>query len=121
MASRNSQRARTLQETVTSLSPSDVLSEAKRFFSRQSGVYAAFVEQEHDIVRAVDVALVELQEGLEGLLSGLLAMEAPGIRRLFRVLGGKSASDFLACRPLPDWPAGCRREAASLPPACRCC
>ena len=46
MAPRNSQRARTLQETVTSLSPSDVLSEAKTFFSRQSGVYAAFAEQE---------------------------------------------------------------------------
>ncbi|MFN2603641.1 MAG: hypothetical protein ABR582_12905 [Gemmatimonadaceae bacterium] len=46
MAPRNSQRARTLQETVTSLSPSEVLSEAKTFFSRQSGVYAAFVEQE---------------------------------------------------------------------------
>jgi hypothetical protein len=46
MAPRNSQRARTLQETVTSLSPPEVLSEAKTFFSRQSGVYAAFVEQE---------------------------------------------------------------------------
>ncbi len=46
MAPRNSQLARTLQETVTSLSPSEVLSEAKIFFSRQSGVYAAFVEQE---------------------------------------------------------------------------
>jgi len=49
MAPRNSQRARTLQETVTSLSPSEVLSEAKTFFSRQSGVYAAFVEQESPI------------------------------------------------------------------------
>lgn len=46
MISRNSQRARTLQETNTSLSPSEVLGEAKTFFSRQSGVYAAFVEQE---------------------------------------------------------------------------
>lgn len=46
MAPRNSQRARTLQETVTSLSPAEVLSEAKTFFSRQSGVYAAFAEQE---------------------------------------------------------------------------
>ena len=31
---------------MTSLSPFEVLSEAKIFFSRQSGVYAAFVEQE---------------------------------------------------------------------------
>ncbi len=42
----NSQRARTVQETSTALSPADVLSEAKAFFSRQNGVYAAFVEQE---------------------------------------------------------------------------
>lgn len=41
-----SQRNRTLQETTTSLSPADVLSEAKDFFSRQTGVYAAFPEQE---------------------------------------------------------------------------
>jgi hypothetical protein len=42
----NSQRARTVQETTTSLSPADVLREAKTFFARQSGVYSAFVEQE---------------------------------------------------------------------------
>jgi hypothetical protein len=45
-APRNSQRARTVQETTTSRSPADVLNEAKSFFSRQNGVYAAFVEQE---------------------------------------------------------------------------
>ena len=42
----NSQRARTVQEKATSLSPSDVIREAKSFFARQSGVYSAFVEQE---------------------------------------------------------------------------
>lgn len=42
----NSQRARTVQETITSLSPADILREAKTFFARQSGVYSAFVEQE---------------------------------------------------------------------------
>lgn len=45
-APRNSQRARTVQEITTSLSPAEVLNEAKNFFSRQNGVYAAFVEQE---------------------------------------------------------------------------
>ena len=45
-APRNSQRARTVQEITTSLSPTDVLNDAKSFFSRQNGVYAAFVEQE---------------------------------------------------------------------------
>lgn len=42
----NSQRSRTVQEKATSLSPADVIREAKSFFGRQSGVYSAFVEQE---------------------------------------------------------------------------
>ena len=42
----NSQRARTVQEKTTSLSPADVICDAKSFFARQSGVYSAFVEQE---------------------------------------------------------------------------
>ncbi|HEY3257245.1 MAG TPA: hypothetical protein VGJ64_00180 [Gemmatimonadaceae bacterium] len=42
----NSQRARTVQEISTSLSPAQVLSDAKSFFSSQNGIYAAFVEQE---------------------------------------------------------------------------
>jgi hypothetical protein len=41
-----SQRDRTLQETTTSHSPAEVLQAAKRFFSSQTGVYAAFPEQE---------------------------------------------------------------------------
>ena len=42
----NSQRDRTVQEISTSLSPAQVLSDAKSFFSNQNGIYAAFVEQE---------------------------------------------------------------------------
>ena len=41
-----SQRDRTLQETTTSDSPADVLQAAKQFFASQTGVYAAFPEQE---------------------------------------------------------------------------
>ncbi|HKN57922.1 MAG TPA: hypothetical protein VJV97_03660 [Gemmatimonadaceae bacterium] len=40
------QRLRTLQETTTSHSPSEVLRSAKDFFARQTGIYAAFPEQE---------------------------------------------------------------------------
>jgi hypothetical protein len=40
------QRNRTLQETTTTISPADVLKSAKDFFSRQTGIYAAFPEQE---------------------------------------------------------------------------
>lgn len=41
-----SQRDRTLQETTTSLAPAEVLRAAKQFFSSQTGIYAAFPEQE---------------------------------------------------------------------------
>ena len=41
-----SQRNRTLQETTTNLSAPEVLAAAKDFFARQTGVYAAFPEQE---------------------------------------------------------------------------
>lgn len=39
------QSTRQLQERVTSLAPSAVLDQAVQFFSRQSGVYAAFPEK----------------------------------------------------------------------------
>lgn len=40
------QRDRTLQETTTSRTPEEVLAAAKAFFVRQTGIYAAFPEQE---------------------------------------------------------------------------
>ena len=40
------QRQRVLQDTTTSLSPAEVLHSAKEFFARQTGIYAAFPEQE---------------------------------------------------------------------------
>ena len=42
----NIQRDRTLQQATTSLSGAAVLKAAREFFSRQSGIYSAFVEQE---------------------------------------------------------------------------
>ena len=42
----NSQRARTLQEATTTLSPGEVISAAKTFFARRNGIYSAFVEKE---------------------------------------------------------------------------
>ena len=35
-----------MQETTTTLSPAEVLSEAKRFFARQVNIYAAFLDME---------------------------------------------------------------------------
>lgn len=42
----NIQRDRTLQQATTSLAGPAVLKVAREFFSRQSGIYSAFVEQE---------------------------------------------------------------------------
>jgi hypothetical protein len=42
----NSQRARTLQEAATTLSPHDVIAAAKTFFARRNGIYTAFLERE---------------------------------------------------------------------------
>jgi len=43
---RHQQTGRTLQQQRTSLPPAEVLAAAKEFFSRQSGIYAAFLEKE---------------------------------------------------------------------------
>ena len=42
---RHHQSGRTLQQHQTSLPAADVLSSARVFFARQSGIYAAFVER----------------------------------------------------------------------------
>lgn len=43
---RHQQSGRTLQQQQTSLPAAEVLRTAREFFSRQSGIYAAFVERE---------------------------------------------------------------------------
>ena len=42
----NHQRGRTLQDTVTTLAPAEVLAQAKRFFSTRPGIYNAYPERE---------------------------------------------------------------------------
>jgi hypothetical protein len=39
-------QGRTLQECLTSLSPDEVLAEARAFFARQLSIYAAFIDME---------------------------------------------------------------------------
>jgi hypothetical protein len=45
-APRNSQRAKTLQETDTTLSGPEVISAAKDFFTKRNGIYATFLDKE---------------------------------------------------------------------------
>ena len=40
------QQSRSLQETRTTLSPSEVLAEAKSYFARRNAIYAVFLERE---------------------------------------------------------------------------
>lgn len=40
------QQGRTLQQQRTALPPAEVLASAREFFSRRSGIYAAFLEKE---------------------------------------------------------------------------
>ena len=42
----NHQYGRTLQDTITTLAPAEVLAEAKHFFSTRLSIYAAYPEQE---------------------------------------------------------------------------
>ena len=42
----NYQSGRTLQEATTTASPQEVIEEAKKFFARRNGIYAAFIEKE---------------------------------------------------------------------------
>ena len=42
----NSQRRRTLQEATTTAAAPEVIATAKRFFSRENGIYSAFLEKE---------------------------------------------------------------------------
>lgn len=41
-----SQTQRTLQETLTTLNPADVLDAAKHFFARSNSIYTAFLDME---------------------------------------------------------------------------
>ena len=43
---RHQQSSRTLQETVTTLAPAEVLQAVKTFFARRNPIYAAFLEKE---------------------------------------------------------------------------
>jgi hypothetical protein len=71
----NIQQARTLQETLTSLSVTDVITAAKTFFSRRNGLYAAFAEKE-----GPSFVSLRGQGGEEVLIGAVPAKEGAGTR-----------------------------------------
>ena len=87
-----SQRDRTLQETTTSHSPAEVLAAAKDFFARQTGIYAAFPEQEsktHVTMRGQggeEVVIAALQGAAQTSVTGSTYLFDQQIARFFATL-----------------------------------
>jgi hypothetical protein len=88
-----SQRNRTLQETTTSHSPEKVLRSAKDFFARQTGIYAAFPEQEskaHVTLRGQggeEVVIAAIPGTGETKVTGSTYLFDQQIARFFATLG----------------------------------
>jgi hypothetical protein len=87
-----SQRDRTLQETTTSRSPAEVLQAAKQFFARQTGIYAAFPEQEsrtHVTLRGQggeEVVIAALAAAGQTMVTGSTYLFDQQIARFFATL-----------------------------------
>ena len=87
-----SQRDRTLQETTTSRTPAEVLQAAKQFFAHQTGVYAAFPEQEsrtHVTLRGQggeEVVIAALPGGGQTTVTGSTYLFDQQIARFFATL-----------------------------------
>jgi hypothetical protein len=87
-----SQRDRTLQETTTSHSPAEVLAAAKDFFARQTGIYAAFPEQEsktHVTLRGQggeEVVIAALADAAQTMVTGSTYLFDQQIARFFATL-----------------------------------
>ncbi len=107
MASGNSQKARTVQEISTSMPSPDVLREAKTFFGRQSGIYAAFVEQEGP-------TYITLRgQGGEEIVIGTSALEGGTRVTASSYLFDQQIARFLST--LPHLPAGAVQPPAPHP------
>ena len=72
----NRQYGRTIQDTVTTLAPADVLAEAKRFFAARQGIYAAFPEKEGPTY--VDMRGQVVRRAGSGLPATRAARASPG-------------------------------------------
>ena len=101
------QTDRTLQETLTTLSPAQVIAEAKRFFARRNSIYTAFPDMEgptfvsmrgmggeevvigvaeRDGVTAVRGSTYLFDQQVARFLSSLPIAEAPGVGAVPREL-----------------------------------
>ena len=91
-----SPRNRTLQETTTSHTPAEVLRSAKDFFARQTGIYAAFPEQEsqaHVTMRG--------QGGAEVVIGAVPAAGATKVTGSTYLFDQQIARFFATLAPMP--------------------
>jgi len=90
----NIQEARTLQETQTTLSVSDVIAAAKTFFTRRNSLYAAFAEREGPAFvslrgqggEEVLIGAVPAKDGNGTLVTGSTYMFDQQVARFFATL-----------------------------------
>ena len=97
---------RTMQEYTTTLAPAEVIAQAKVFFARRMGIYAAFLEREsptHAVFRG---------QGGEELIIGVLP-SGTGTR----VTGSSYLFDMQIARFFSTLPAAPAGESATGPDA----
>lgn len=93
---------RTMQECLTTLGPAEVLAQAKVFFARRMGIYAAFLEREsptHAVFRG---------QGGEEVIIGVLPAGSGT-----RVTGSTYLFDMQVARFFSTLPAAPEAEAAA--------
>ena len=101
------QTQRTLQEFKTTLAPADVLDRAKRFFSRNVSIYAAFLENEsanHVAFRGQggeELIIAARQEHGFTIVSGSTYMFDAQVARFFTTLPGVELTEMM----LPENPS----------------
>lgn len=92
------QTDRTLQETLTTLSPSEVLDAAKHFFARRNSIYTAFLDMEGP-------TFVSLRGmGGEEVVIGVTQRNGSTVVTGSSYMFDGQVSRFLACLPTADPP-----------------
>lgn len=90
------QTDRTLQDTVTSLAPADVIGAAKRFFARRNSVYTAFIDMEGPTFVTLRGA------GGEEIAIGATLQNGATLVTGSTYLFDQQVARFLATLPAPD-------------------
>ena len=107
------QTQRTLQEYRSSLSPAEVIAEAKRFFSSRASLYAAFLDTEgpaHVTFRGQggeELIIAAVARDGATLVTGSSYLFDMQIARFFTTLAPFAATENLL-PPAPAAPAGIR-------------